>query len=161
MAQNPKARLYVAEDVRREIDGKLSLIGLFADGVVIAAGAEGQDVVLRSLTFLVTLTDFPDDRESVEFSADLITPTGTVGLKSTPQQIANPGPGRSVNIVMPFAPITFKNSGKRAVRVHLDDISVDLEYEFRLQRPPGVEAASKKSKPRRAAPAKLKKNRAS
>lgn len=142
-----KAQLFIAEDVRQELDGKLSLIGFFSDAVIVAdAGGRKispeSPIGLRSITFLVTLSHLPEEVKSFKVQSELVGVDGEAKALSKDQIVENPGRGRSANLIYALMPIAFTGAGMRAFRVRVDDAVFDLPYEFRLMNQ-GVSSSSK------------------
>lgn len=123
-------RMYVADDVRQEIGGKISLIGVYADASVLvgrAPDANTQDLVIDALCFVINVSGlagkhvirvtFVDEsqklRPPVEKDADFLAGD------------------QSANLVFRFRPYPVTAFGPKKVRVEVGGKRYLLPYELR------------------------------
>lgn len=129
-------RLHVADDIREELSGKLSLIGMFADLVVVAnVNADNQTVgtgddryyAIDSLAFLVTVSGVKGVHKVSVTYTDESMPARPPGIRD-----ADFGDGsKSVNIVWRFRPYLSNSFGLKKVTVEIDSEKHELIYEIR------------------------------
>ncbi len=122
------ARLYVADEFRVEQTGKLLVIGLYADGVVIMRVPKnapkptkeapyGMDV----LSLLVAIGGFSGE-EKVRIS---------IGPSQVVERTVSVQPGRSANLHMTLRPFTFASFGVKNMLVEFAGVKHKLQFEIR------------------------------
>ena len=124
----PFARLLVADEIRIENTGKLFVIGLYADGVVVfrvprnaPQPSREQPFGLDSLSLLVTIGGF-DGAESVRL---------TLANKKPVEKVVPLRAGGSANIHLPIKPFTFATFGVKELLVEFAGTKHRLQFEVR------------------------------
>jgi hypothetical protein len=140
--QIPEVRFYMAEDVRQEIDGKVSTIGLFPDNVVVLPlpisvpePTETAPIFFKSLAFVFNISKLS---EEADISVD-IEISGVRKPLLEQKRHPDPGPGRSINMVVIVQPCTIQSFGLRRVIVTVGEEVQTFEFEIRRGVPEGVE----------------------
>ncbi len=135
-----KAKFFMADDIRQEASGKFTIIGLYADDVMILNAPAGTPAPTRELTitlprkicFLVNLSDI--DTGKYPASAEIVPPDGgepqvTVSI---PEGIVV-DENRSANIIseVDFFPIS--GNGIYNWRMKIGEFeALDIPFELRL-----------------------------
>lgn len=130
----PLVHFYMAEDFRRELNGKLSAIGLYPDHVVVLQLPESlpdpspqNPLTIRSLAFAFSVVHLSGDALiSIDVESN--------GVRSplVPQdQFAWPGEGHSVNLLAAIEPWVVQQLGVRELVLTLNGAEHRFRYELR------------------------------
>jgi hypothetical protein len=143
--QIPEVRFYMAEDLRQEVGGKVSVIGLFPDNVVVLPlptnvpePTEATPILFKSLAFLVNISKLSEE-------ADISVDIETNGVRKTlveKKRHADPGPGRSINMFFIMQPCVIQSFGLRKLFITVGEELQTFEFEIRRGVPEGVETFS-------------------
>jgi hypothetical protein len=135
----PRVQLFVCDDIRHEVDGKLSLIGLYSDGVVIVGlgddemrGTTGKPEIfsIDGLAFLVTVTGLRGKHELIfQFEEGAFPP------KEPAVRVADFEEGKGANLVARFRPYLSSSFGRKRVALSIDGKVNELFYEIRRGAP--------------------------
>ncbi|WP_162575322.1 hypothetical protein [Variovorax sp. PBL-H6] len=135
-SRKPSFRLYIADDFRREADGKVSGIGLYTDLVVVANLLPGAapptleaPLVLHGLAALVTIAGLGGNHSlAVEFKDSLpARPPEIQGDKKVDFK-----EGQTANLILRFQPFVTGGPGLKTIVVKIDDEPHELNFEVRL-----------------------------
>lgn len=153
-ASRPNVRLYVADDIRQEVGGKVTLVGLFADNVVVIdddrpseasdQGGKPATLLLDSLSFLINVSGLTG-RQNVEITfADLLTKMGPI------ERVGDFGEGEmSANFIVKFRPLAMTTTGVKRVFVDVAGEHHELRYEFRPRVARAIEEPTRRPDPKR------------
>ena len=127
-------RLFVCDDVRQELNKKLSLVGLYADGVVIVyrmpdapEGPPDKPLMLDSLTLLIVVSGLVGSHKLVVRLLD-----EPADLRKPIERNSDFGDGsRSATLIAKFRPYAVPAFGLRRVLVEVDGRSHKLTFEIR------------------------------
>jgi hypothetical protein len=147
-------RLYLCDDARQEVGGKLTLVGLYPDCVVIVGllddemrGTSGRPEFysVDALSFVVNVAELTGPhRLTVHYSDSTMPPR-----EPTVREVDfGKDSHKSANIVWHFRPYISNSFGKKRVVVEVDATPHVLEYEIRRGSAP---APSVETKPHLAA----------
>lgn len=146
-ASDAKVDFYVADDVRIEEGGKVTLVGMYPDRVVVAlvphdAPEPSTDVPLAidGLAFLVNIRNLVGDhRVSVEIGKKPGTPAWHSFSFATPET--------SANLVARARPFSLASYGTKEVSIKIDDSVFHRYFEVRRGSIPSIGTASKGASP--------------
>lgn len=142
---------YVADDVRQELHGKVSLVGLYPDRVVIAQMEDDSPIAsdaligLDSLAFLFNISSLSGKHRIRVSYLDESVPEPV----SSPEQERDFTAGKSANLIMRFRPFTAKQFGVKNMLVEIDGRTQQLQFEIRraTAKPIAVETAKAGARP--------------
>lgn len=130
----PQVRFYIAEDLRQEVNGKVSAMGLYTDNVVvlplpedIPEPTESQPIMIKSLGFLF---NFSKLTQAATISIDIET-NGKRKPFMQPQEYPVPGPGQSINMVGVMQPCVVTSFGERTLIVTVGESVHTFNFEIR------------------------------
>ena len=142
----PIVRFFMSEDLRQEVSGKVSAIGLFSDNVMvmplpddIPAPSDEQPIVVKSLALLFNISRVHQQCQiSVEIEKD-----GVRRPFLAPRDFPALEVGRSQNLIMMQEPCLITAFGVRQFIVTVGEHEQRFEYEFRRQSitPPALSSA--------------------
>lgn len=153
-AARPIVRFFLAEDVRQEIGGKVSAIGLYADNVIVLQlppdlpdPTPETPILIRSLAFLFSVSALG---EASVASVDLDVNGGRKPFMA-PRELPATAPGSSVNLLGVMAPCVVTSFGKKTVIVDIRGTEHTFEFEIRRVSSPASKGAVSEGTPPRAA----------
>lgn len=130
----PVVHFYLAEDLRQELDGKVSAIGLYPDKVVvlplpddIPEPTESAPLLVRSLAFLFSISNLS---EASTISID-IQSGGTRKQFAAPQEHPAVDLGRSINILCVMQPCVITFFGEKTLIVKINEREYTFDFEIR------------------------------
>jgi hypothetical protein len=129
-------RFFLADDARQEVHGKMTMVGLYADNVVVAEMPSGHSnpskkapVAIPGISILASVSiALGEHRYRMEIDRSSVTPQ-TIEAKTTTLMSAQPG--ESVNLIMRLAPLVFIRFGMVHVLLHIDDEPYRFSFEIR------------------------------
>ena len=131
---NPVVHFYLAEDLRQELDGKVSAIGLYPDKVVvlplpddIPEPTESAPLLVRSLAFLFSISKLS---ETATISID-IQSGGTRKPFVAPQEHPAVDLGRSINILCVMQPCVITSFGEKTLILKVKELEYTFNFEIR------------------------------
>jgi hypothetical protein len=126
-------KTFIAEDVRREFDGKVTLVGLYPDNVIMVSPDSPEDVdkpkVIRTLSFFFNISGLPEDGQvtiSVDMFVEGSPPRPFMAAQSVPVSS-----NRNANLVGVASPFTFLKYGRRILRVIVGGQTFEDSFELR------------------------------
>lgn len=132
----PLVRLYMAEDLRQEVNGKMSAIGLYPDNVVVLRlpddvpdPTESQPLHIKSLSFVFNISKLT---QATTISID-IEANGKRRQFIPPSEHPAPEPGMSINMVGVMEPFAVTHFGERKLIVTVGESEHTFEYEVRRE----------------------------
>jgi hypothetical protein len=152
----PVVKFFVCEDLRQEVNGMVSAIGLYPDNVIVIAMPDGipdptteAPVAVKSLSFLFNISNF-SATSSVTIE---IESKGKRSLLLPVKEYPAPESGKSINLIANMQPGIFHFFGERKVFIAVGESVHEFHYEVRrvsltgntLVREPENEAAVAKS----------------
>lgn len=130
----PMVRFYLAEDLRQEVNGKMSAVGLYTDNVVILPlpdtipePTESTPIFVGSLGFLFNVSRLS---QATKISID-IESDGKRKPFMEPKDYASPGPGRSINMVGVMEPCPVTSFGEKTLVVTVGESVHTFNFEIR------------------------------
>lgn len=144
-------KFFVADDVRQEADGKVSMMGLYCDDVIVAKRSFGEDLpsaihplAFEGLTFVFTISGIEGE---YEISAEIESALGENGQPSIqqilkPQKLPFKDPARSANLVVKIRPFITQSLGVKKARLYLNEDGFEFPFEIRDEVVPQTEAAT-------------------
>jgi len=131
-------RWFLADDVRPEQSGKLTLLGLYADNRVVVdmpkdapAPTIEKPIGIDALTILCTLTGFSGAHDFQLNLSDSTTPE--IGLTNTIHVESDAAEGQ-INLISKFAPCLIHRFGTKRFRISCSDIGFEETFDFIVQR---------------------------
>lgn len=133
-SQIPEVKLFVCEDLRQEINGMVSAIGLYPDNVIVIPIPVGvpdptteTPVAVKSLSFLFNISNF-----SVASTVTIeIESRGKRNLLLPVTEYPAPVPGNSINLIATMQPGIFNFFGVRKIFVTVGESVHEFHYEVR------------------------------
>lgn len=132
-AQKPLVHFYMAEEMRLEMNGKITAVGIYPDHrmlVNLPKDAPNPTVelpsVLKSLGFLFNISSFVGE---VSVTIDLEV-NGTRRSFMKPTNYDSAEPGKSINIVAAMEPCIVNGFGVRKFIVNIDNNEYFFDYEI-------------------------------
>lgn len=132
----PMVRLYMAEDLRQEVNGKMMAIGLYPDNVVVLRlpddvpdPSKSKPIHIQSLGFLFNISKLS---QATTIAID-IEESGKRTTFVAPSEHPSPGPGRSINMVGVMAPCAVTYFGERKLIVTVGGVEHSFDYEIRRE----------------------------
>jgi hypothetical protein len=129
--QEARIRFFLADDIRAAPDGKITLVGLHPDNVLIGSAEPGTPPpsaelphAIANVAILVNVTGAVG-RHPV--SVELIG--ASTAMKLPKDQMMQFGPGRAMNMILIFQPLTFASYGKKALRIAVGNALGHFEFE--------------------------------
>lgn len=130
----PQVRFYVSEDIRQEVNGKVSAIGLYPDNVILLQlpddvpdPTESQPILIQALGFLFNVSKLS---QATTISIDIKT-NGKRKPFAQPKEYPSPGPGRSINILGLMQPVLIASFGEKTLYVKVGESVYTFNYEIR------------------------------
>lgn len=146
MAATPEVYFYLAEDLRQELDGKVSAIGLYADKVVVLPlpdnvpePTKSAPLLLKSLAFLFSISKL---NETATISVEIETSSERTPL-TTPQKHPPVEAGRSINLLGLLQPCVITSFGHKAFILKINDLEYTFDFELRRVSVPPVLGVTK------------------
>jgi hypothetical protein len=132
--EKPVVRFFLAEDLRQELHGKLTAVGLYPDNVVIVglpdtvpAPSATNPIIIRSLALAFSVSKLS---KTEKISVDIET-NGIRRVFFPAKDYPWPGVGRSTNMLAVMEPCTIEQFGVRKVFVIVGEDEYEFEYEIR------------------------------
>lgn len=162
-AQQPVVRMFIADDIRAEIDGKVSLIGLYPDSVLLVQmpadvpdPTREEPIALRSFGFLFNIQGLGRPVE-VSIHAEI---GDTRQPFMRPQTFAPASPDQSFNLLGTVSPFLVSAFGTKHIVVSIGDLP-EQRFTFEIRRAPVSLAPNRATKaPKPPGPRKRKTARA-
>lgn len=130
----PVVRFYLAEDLRQELNSKVSAIGLYSDNVVVVPlpldrpdPTVETPILLKSLGFLFNITNV---RKATTISIDLEF-NGARRPFMKPQKYPDQGPGRSIILMGVMQPCAVTSFGEKTLFVKVGELDYAFSFEIR------------------------------
>lgn len=130
----PVVKFFVCEDLRQELNGMVSAIGLYPDNVMVIGIPSGvpeptaeMPVAAKSLNFLFNLANLPANT-SVAIEVET---NGKRNIIQPAKDFPSPGPGKSINLIIRMIPAIFHFFGERKVFVTVGEAIHEFSYEIR------------------------------
>jgi hypothetical protein len=130
----PVVKFFVCEDLRQELNGMVSAIGLYPDNVIgigipdeIPEPTAEAPVTVRSLNFLFNFSNLPA-KASITIEVET---NGKRNFIQQPMDYFSPDPGKSMNMITRIVPAVFHSFGKRKVFVTVGGVIHEFSYEIR------------------------------
>lgn len=137
----PAVRLYMAEDLRQEVNGKTMVIGLYPDNVVVLRlphnapnPTKTKPLHIHSLGFLFNISRLSGDTTISVDSESSGKRKPFVVSRTHPY----PGTGRSINLVGVMTPCPITHFGERKLIVTVGQVEYTFDYEIRRELIPSV-----------------------
>ena len=128
-----KIKFLVAEDVRMEANGKFTILGLFADDVIIMqAGIESESIPsgipfgFEKITFLIHVSKLLGEHK---FSGELFDPSGESYRPRMPLGEMNIKEGESHAILLEVKPFIVKKTGTYLFNFYVDEGKTPFTFE--------------------------------
>lgn len=133
-----RCRFFLADDLRQEVGGKVSAIGLYSDDVIVLqlpteepAPTVEKPIGFEGICVLISLSGLVGTREC---NFELLGPTGTPILRAAPASVDFPTAANSVNLISKFRPFICTQFGKFKFAARIGEHR--FEYEFEIRRGP-------------------------
>lgn len=135
--QQPRIRLYIADDFRQEVDNKVTAVGLYSDLVVVANVMPGtppptveDPIVINGISAMITVGGLEGEHSvKLDFRDPLAAGPAQV---TGPQNVIFPTELGAVNLLVRFQPFITGGPGKKLMVVTVDGEETALEFELRL-----------------------------
>lgn len=129
--------LYVADDFKVMENQKLLAIGLYPDRVVVLNATSVKSTppspdspsVLEALSFMLCVRGIEPGRRA--YSLEVIGPSGKATGAIAPPQTGVVPPNAPLNLAFRFAPYIVTALGKHVVRLTVDGVVLDSDFEVR------------------------------
>jgi hypothetical protein len=130
-----KIKFLVAEEVRPELSGKSTVIGLFPDDVLIMQGKRPENAPpempegIDRLSFLMNVSDIPEGKH--HFKGNISDPSGEPynPVSDLGEEILPKGISRT--IVVEMKPFIVKKKGVYHFNLYVDDELISFPFEVR------------------------------
>lgn len=136
-AHGVQCRWYLADEVRLEIGGKVTIIGLFPDDSVVLEmppdepdPTPGQPVAIEGLTVLCIVRGF-EGRHQFELALWGGDPARAVVREVT---METNSPEATLNLVSKFRPMFVESFGDKTFRLSCEELGFVSEFKFKLSR---------------------------
>lgn len=131
-----QVRFFLADDMRREVGGKVTAVGLYADNVIVAEMLpSGPDPtperlgVVPSIAVLANISAAPGEhRYKLEIDSSSAVPTI---MEQQTVTLVTPESGGTVNLIMPFSPFLFTRFGMVHLVLRVDGLPYRYSFEIR------------------------------
>ncbi len=152
-AANPQAKqlpaihwkTFLADDVRVEADGKVSVLGMFADDKILVNfppdmpdPSEAAPIAIEGICILSTVFNLPI---TTAFEMELRSPSGHLVAKGSTTIHAGP----VINTISKFRPLAVRELGPWKLLLKSDAFQYEYNFEILRQLPMSVPAAAKKA----------------
>jgi hypothetical protein len=130
-----KIKFIVAEEIRPEISGKATVLGLFSDDVLLLQGKrpEGANPEipdgLERVTFLLNVSDVPAGKHN--FKGNITDPSGAPYNPVTSLGEEDIKKGFSRTIIVEIKPFIVKTRGVYHFNLFVDDMLTTFPFEIR------------------------------
>ena len=132
--REPQVRFYLSEDIRQEVNGKVTAIGLYPDNVVVMhipdelpEPTESVPLFIRSLSFLFSIANLSRAAPiSVEIESN-----GKRSPFMASKKHPSTGPGGSMNMIGVMQPCPITSFGVRELIVRVGDSVHSFTFEIR------------------------------
>lgn len=132
-------RYFISDDVRQEVNGKTSVVGLYADNVIVLNN-QNTDGSVQSITKetplaidrLSILINVSDIVGLLEFEFQIIDPDGNSHTEKATIGKAELEKGMSYNLIVQAVPFTFHIPGIYKLRFYVNGEFSDLPFEIRI-----------------------------
>jgi hypothetical protein len=130
-----KIKFLLAEEIRPEISGKSTVLGLFPDDVLIMQSNRPEGASpdipdgLDRLTFFLNVSDIPEGKHY--FKGNITDPTGAPynQLSTLGEEIIKAGLSRT--IIVEMKPFIVKTKGIYHFNLYVDDVLTTFPFEIR------------------------------
>ena len=129
--EQPRIHCFLADDIQATADKKITLVGLHPENVLIvnvppgtAAPSAGTPHAIESVAILVSISR-ATGRHPVSIELD----GASASIKLPKDQVIQFMPGRTMNMILIFAPLTFASYGKKALTITVGESSSRFEFE--------------------------------
>lgn len=144
VAPKPVVNFYMAEDLRQEVNGKVTAIGLYPDHVAVLQipedipdPTEAAPIYIKSLGFLFSLSRLG---QPTTVSVD-IESGGTRKPFLEAQEYPAIEPGKSLNLLGVMAPCPVSSFGEKKLHVSIGNSLQTVTFEIRRVSLPPVDSA--------------------
>lgn len=132
-------RYFISDDVRQEINGKVTLSGLYADNVIVVNELEIEKLKnetnqelpysIERLSFLINISKIIGN---IDFKAQFIDPEGKPHGAPAQLGTAEIFEGQSFNVILQTSPFPFKIAGTYNIKFEANDNIEILPFEIRI-----------------------------
>lgn len=144
----PIVRFYISEDLRVEVNGKVSPIGLYPDNVVVVlvpdnapTPTESKPIFMKSLSFLFNVSNLAKPtRISIDIEAN-----GKRRSFMNAKEYPAPGLGNSFNMVGTMEPCPITSFGEKTLIVKVGDLVQKFNFEIRRGSLPNTKKMTEKN----------------
>lgn len=130
-----KIKFLVAEEIRPELGGKLTILGLFPDDVLVSNSNRPEETPAEipdgfdRLAFLVSVSDLPEGIH--KFKGNITNPAGEPYHSETSFGDGAIEKGTSRSIVVDTKPFIIKGKGVYHFNIYVDDSLYSFPFEIR------------------------------
>jgi len=132
-----KIKHYICEDVRQEIQGKITLNGLYPDDCLVLPEIIAQGPGVQEYTAvdrLMVLVNVSDDIGEKKIVTELLNPDGEIHGVNADIGTILLEEGKSANIIMNLAAFPVPTEGTYIIRVFIGDFKYDIPLTLRLEK---------------------------
>jgi hypothetical protein len=134
-------RFFLADDVRQEIQGKVTMVGLYADNIVVAEMPPDHrnpsvrvPAAIPRVAILASVSIAQGEhRYRMELDRSSVTRQKIDAKTAT---LISERPGESINLIMRLAPLLFVRFGTVKVLLYVDDQPYPFDFEIRRRDKP-------------------------
>lgn len=125
----------MAEEVRPEMSGKSTVLGLFPDDVIVMQGNRPEDAPaelpdgLERLSFFINVSDIAEGHHS--FKGNITDPSGAPYNSVSPLGEETIKKGLSRSIIVEIKPFIIKGKGIYHFNLYVDDLLTTHPFEIR------------------------------
>lgn len=132
-----KIKFLVAEEIRPEVGGKLTILGLMPDDTLLMTSSRPADAPpevpngLERLAFLLSVSDLPEGEH--KFKGQIFNPSGEPYNPETSFGEGTVEKGTSRSIIIDIKPFIVKNFGSYRLDFYVDGSVSSFPFEIREQ----------------------------
>ena len=136
VAKATAVRFFLADDMRHEVSGKVTAVGLYADNVIVAEMSKNDPdptpermVALPGVSILASVSIRPGEHHyKLEFDGSSVVPPLR---ETTTKRVGTPLTGETTNLIMRFQPLPFTRFGIARVVLWVDGEAFSYSFEIR------------------------------
>ncbi|HSH86864.1 MAG TPA: hypothetical protein VK958_06395 [Methylophilus sp.] len=133
-----KFRHFICEDIRQELNGKVTLTGVYPDDCLLMPEILNQDENAKEITAierLMLLVNISELDKDTEVFAEILKPDGTIHGVTQPLGTTKAVKNRSFNVIMNLSGFPVPIAGIYTIKLRIDENQYEVPINIQLENP--------------------------